>query len=54
MRGRGGFGGRPVLRRGRPLIPGRRLPHRRPGCLGLFFPFLIVGALALIVLTCII
>ena len=51
MRGRGGFGRRPVLRPMRPLIRGRRLLFRRTGCLGFFFPSLMIGAFVLMILS---
>ena len=44
MRGRGGFGGRPILR------PGRRPLMHGMGCMGLFFPMLIFGAFILLIL----
>jgi hypothetical protein len=50
MRGRGGFGGRPILRPGRSLFPGRRSLMHGMGCMGLFFPMLILGAFLLLIL----
>ena len=50
MRGRGGFGGRPTLRPMCPLILGRRPFYHGIGCLGLFFPILMIGVFALMIL----
>ena len=51
MRGHSGFGRGPILRPGRPIFF-----HRMPffsafGCLGMFFPFALIGLFVLSILA---